>query len=454
MNAPGSLDLTMRTSTLRCLPPGAPVLVRAIAWGIALGGVLLGGWTPAHAESQIELQGTNPRTARRPVEAPGPAAKADAASAPKRPQFIDISKAEKPPARESLTPPPAVAAKPQSERSSIAADLQRALDQQEKAAAKRQVPSATRNRTPERPVMPIPSRVTTARPASRISPDDEVAADEEFLKARARALGLPSGAPQPGIKRVASTPAAKPAALAEAQGHAKAAGVHTEAHWGYEGATGPEVWGKLKPEFNLCAIGRRQSPIHIRDEGTITGPAEPLAPAYSPSGGSVVNNGHTIQVDVAGDNTLTVRGSTYKLLQFHFHHPAEERINHKGFSMVVHLVHRNDQGQLAVVAVLIDPGEANPFIDQVWTYMPLDVNDRVPIPANALQMAQVFPKDMRYFQFLGSLTTPPCTEGVLWMVLKAPVTASREQIRFFSRIFPNNARPVQPQHDRVVREAQ
>lgn len=424
-------------------------------------------------QNQVDLMGSPRivRQAREPASAPRASA-SQAASAPSRPQFIDISKAEKPPSRESLTPPPTSAVAPVAAtraasaatapkaaatdttgkkgaaRSNLASQIESALEAQESAARAK---SGSRSRVAERPVMPVPNQATPPRATVRTEVHDEVAADEAFLKARARALGIPAGASQPGV-RTAAAKAPTSAVHLASSGASKDA--HKDGHWAYEGATGPEFWGKLKPEFNLCAIGRRQSPIHIRDEGTITGPAEPLMPAYSPSSGSVVNNGHTIQVDVVGDNTLTVRGSTYKLLQFHFHHPAEERVNHKGFSMVAHLVHRNDQGQLAVVAVLIDPGEANPFLDKVWTYMPLDANDRVPLPPDALQIAQLFPKDMRYFQFLGSLTTPPCTEGVLWMVLKSPVTASREQIRFFSHIFPNNARPVQPQYDRVVREAQ
>lgn len=167
-----------------------------------------------------------------------------------------------------------------------------------------------------------------------------------------------------------------------------------------------------------------------------------------------MNNGHTIQVDVAGDNSITVRGTNYRLLQFHFHHPSEERVNYRSFSMVAHLVHRNAEGQLAVVAVLLDPGEANPLINKVWTYMPLDTNDRVRMPAGLLNLNELLPRDQRYYQFIGSLTTPPCTEGVLWMVLKQPVALSREQLRLFAQLFPNNARPVQPVNGRAVRDAQ
>jgi carbonic anhydrase len=159
-------------------------------------------------------------------------------------------------------------------------------------------------------------------------------------------------------------------------------------------------------------------------------------------------------VDVQGDNSITVRGSNYRLLQFHFHTPSEEQINFKRFPMVAHLVHKNNEGQLAVVAVLLDDGAANPAIDKVWTYMPLDTNDRVRMPQGLLNPSELLPTDQRYYQFMGSLTTPPCTEGVLWMVMKQPVTISKAQYKLFTQLYPANARPVQPLNGRPVREAQ
>ena len=265
-------------------------------------------------------------------------------------------------------------------------------------------------------------------------------------------LRVPPGViPNPAaVRQEALRARAAAAAAAAAAGDKHGA----EVHWSYEGAGGPQNWGRLKPEFNVCAIGRRQSPINIEETSTLRGPAEPIQFGYVPSGGSVVNNGHTIQVDVVGENTLTVRDTPFKLLQFHFHHPSEERVNHRGFAMVAHLVHRSAEGQLAVLAVLLDPGEANPLIHKVWTHMPLDAGDRVRLPPGLLNLNELLPQDQRYYQFFGSLTTPPCTEGVLWLVLKQPVAISREQLRLFSQMFPNNARPVQPVNGRPVRDAQ
>lgn len=250
-------------------------------------------------------------------------------------------------------------------------------------------------------------------------------------------------------KAAAMTGHEVPAAAGAASAHAGG-----EVHWSYDGENGPQAWGKLKPDFNVCAIGKRQSPINIEDATTLQGPAEPLQFNYQPSSGTVVNNGHTIQVDLYGENSVTVRGSTYKLVQFHFHTPSEEQINYKSFAMVAHLVHKNAEGQLAVVAVLLDPGVTNALINKVWTYMPLDTNDRVRIPTGLIDMNELLPKDQRYYQFMGSLTTPPCTEGVLWMVMKQSTPVSKEQIRLFSQLFPRNARPVQPLNGRAVRDAQ
>ncbi|MGM9427026.1 carbonic anhydrase [Hydrogenophaga sp. MI9] len=264
---------------------------------------------------------------------------------------------------------------------------------------------------------------------------------------RVAAASTGHGAATPGNSREYIR--AKAAALA---GHGAAPGGGHEAHWDYEGENGPERWGQMKSDFATCAVGNRQSPIHIQTGDAVPGPAEPIEFHYGPSGGSVVNNGHTIQVDVAGHNYIKVRGTAYKLLQFHFHHPAEEKVNYKGFAMVAHLVHKNEAGQLAVVAVLLDVGANNSFIQKVWTRMPLDTNDRVQLPDDLLNLNELLPTDQRYYQFMGSLTTPPCTEGVLWQVIKQPVTLGPDQLKLFTKLFPMNARPVQAINGRLVRE--
>ncbi|MDD5029613.1 MAG: carbonic anhydrase family protein [Rhodoferax sp.] len=263
-------------------------------------------------------------------------------------------------------------------------------------------------------------------------------ASRNYIRAKAAAL---AGHEQPTADDDHAAPA-----------HGTAA--HSGAHWSYSGATGPQAWGQLQPEFGACATGKRQSPINIEDSNTLQGPAEPLLFNYTPSNASVVNNGHTVQVEVQGSNTLTVRGNNYALVQVHFHSPSEEQINFRPYAMVAHLVHKSAEGQLAVVAVLLDVGQTNALIDTVWTYMPLDVEDRVRMPAGLLDLKGLLPQDQRYYQFLGSLTTPPCTEGVLWLVLKQPTQISAAQLRLFQQLYPNNARPVQPVNNRPVRSAQ
>ena len=303
----------------------------------------------------------------------------------------------------------------------------------------------------EKKYITLPAPAHAAEPAKPMTAQTGHGNEKAVMTAQAHATPVVN--PQTSRQYIK----AKAAAMS---GHAAAptaaAGAHGggEVHWTYEGENGPAAWGQLKPEFNVCAIGKRQSPINIEDNTTLTGPAEPLQFDYRPSDGTVVNNGHTIQVDISGDNSLTVRGSNYRLLQLHFHTPSEERVNYRSYAMVAHLVHKNAEGLLAVVAVLLDPGSANTMIEKVWTYMPLDAGDRVRMPLGLLDVNELLPKDQRYYQFFGSLTTPPCTEGVLWNVIKQPTQVSREQVRLFAQIFPNNARPVQALNGRAVRNAQ
>ena len=333
---------------------------------------------------------------------------------------------------------------PAPEEKEIAVDIKAAL--KDKLIDKKSLTLVIKDKVPAKTAAATEhaTPVTTHVPAAVHAP---ALAARQVAPAHA-AVAVNPRASRDYIKAKAAAMTGHEAPAAGAEGHGG------EVHWAYAGENGPQAWGKLKPEFNVCAIGKRQSPINIEDSGTLQGPAEPLQFSYTASSGTVVNNGHTIQVDLYGDNTLTVRNSVYKLLQFHFHTPSEEQVNYRNYAMVAHLVHKNNEGQLAVVAVLLDPGVANALITKVWTYMPLDTSDRVRMPTGLIDMNELLPKDQRYYQFIGSLTTPPCTEGVLWMVLKQPTPLSREQIRLFQQLFPNNARPVQPVNGRAVREAQ
>jgi len=222
-------------------------------------------------------------------------------------------------------------------------------------------------------------------------------------------------------------------------------------HWSYDGEAGPAAWAQLKPEYAQCAIGKRQSPIDIRDGIVVQ--LDAVKFDYRPSGFSVVDNGHTVQVNVAPGNSIEVLGRRYDLVQFHFHRPSEERINGRQFDMVVHLVHKDADGRLAVVAVLLERGAAQSVVQSVWNNLPLEQNEPVAAPS-AIDLNQLLPDDRRYYTYMGSLTTPPCSEGVLWMVMKKPVPIAAEQINVFAKLYPMNARPLQAASGRLIKESQ
>jgi carbonic anhydrase len=244
--------------------------------------------------------------------------------------------------------------------------------------------------------------------------------------------------------RAAPRPAARPSS-----GHA-AALAHATIHWGYEGAGAPENWARLSSEYALCGTGQRQSPIDIRDGIRVD--LEPIQFDYRPSRFRVIDNGHTVQVTLPG-GTLSLLGKSYQLIQFHFHRPSEERVDGKAFDMVAHLVHRADDGKLAVLAVLLERGDENPFVQTVWNNLPLEKNMEVAPPSLTLDPLQLLPENRNYYTYMGSLTTPPCSEDVLWLVLKQPQSISAEQLAIFARLYKNNARPVQPGAGRLIKES-
>lgn len=221
-------------------------------------------------------------------------------------------------------------------------------------------------------------------------------------------------------------------------------------HWSYEGESGPAHWGKLNTAWAKCGTGSRQSPIDIRDGIRVE--LEPIAFDYKPSSFSVVDNGHTVQVTLSGGNYITVGGRMFELQQFHFHRPSEERVNGRGFEMVVHLVHRDAEGKLGVIAVLIERGRAQQLIQTVWNNLPLEKLESAS-PTIVIDVSDLLPRRRDYYTFMGSLTTPPCTEGVLWMVMKEPIQASTDQMALFARLYPLNARPVQASSGRVIKES-
>jgi len=219
-------------------------------------------------------------------------------------------------------------------------------------------------------------------------------------------------------------------------------------HWSYSGAGGPEHWTRLDPQFAACNLGKYESPIDIRNAKVTQLPALVFNYAATPT--SVVDNGHTVMVTYAPGSTLTVGDKKYQLQQFHFHHPSEEAIHGKRADMVVHLVHADADGHLAVVAVLLKQGAANPVLAQIKSKVATEKEHPVALAERSLDAKYLLPTSLGYYTFPGSLTTPPCTEGVTWYVLKAPVEIAAEQLAWFAKLYPSNARPLQPLHDRAV----
>jgi len=220
--------------------------------------------------------------------------------------------------------------------------------------------------------------------------------------------------------------------------------------WSYEGQGGAVNWGRLKPEYATCATGQRQSPIDLRDGIAVD--LEPIQFAYSPASFRVVDSGRNLQVAIYGGG-FSLLGRNFDLIRIQFHHPAEVTIDGKTFDMDAQLVHKSEDGKLAIVTVLLEQGDENPLVQTVLNNLPLEKGGEVAPPGQSLDVNRVLPVNRRYFTFMGSLTTPPCTEDVLWLVLRQPQQISPEQLLIFQRLYKPNARPVQPGFGRIIKES-
>jgi|HubBroStandDraft_6_1064221.scaffolds.fasta_scaffold24299_2 carbonic anhydrase len=239
-------------------------------------------------------------------------------------------------------------------------------------------------------------------------------------------------------------------AIAAETAHAATAPAHPP-HWSYEGTTGPAHWGELSPDFKVCQLGMEQTPIDL--SGSLKGElAGRLDINYKPLPLRIVNNGHTIQVNAEPGSTCTIGNTRYELLQFHFHHPSEHLLSGKPFDLEGHFVHRASTGDFAVLGVFIKPGARNAALQPIWDAMPqTEAPERN--AGGSFDASALLPKESGYFRYMGSLTTPPCSEGLTWTVFREPIEASPEQIRQFASLFPNNARPVQGRNRRFLIEA-
>lgn len=262
----------------------------------------------------------------------------------------------------------------------------------------------------------------------------------------------------PPLTALALTAATALAALLPATGScAETAAAHHDkhpAHWTYSGTTGPAKWATVDEKFGTCAMGHTQSPIDIRTADVQAAALPAINFDYKPTPLKVIDNGHTVQVNIAPGSSITVGDTRYDLLQFHFHKPSEERLNGKAYPLVVHLVHKSEAGKLAVVAVLLDKGARQPLIQAVFDNLPKAKEQETAVPGLGIDLNGLLPENRAYYSFAGSLTTPPCSEGVSWFVLKTPVQVSAEQIARFGRAYAMNARPVQPLNGRVVQASE
>jgi carbonic anhydrase len=231
-------------------------------------------------------------------------------------------------------------------------------------------------------------------------------------------------------------------------GYAVAGEHEGHAHWGYTGDGGPEHWAELSPDYSACGKGKNQTPIDIRD--AVDAKLEPIKFNYATDVVDVLNNGHTVQANMTPGSSITVDGIEFQLKQFHFHTPSENIVNGKPFAMEMHLVHADKDGNLAVVGVMFKEGAKNEALAHLWKNMPHNVDEHS-TPDGKVNPSSLLPKSHHYYRFTGSLTTPPCSEGVRWLVMKDSLSAAKSQMEEFTKaVHGEDARPVQPLGARLI----
>jgi len=225
---------------------------------------------------------------------------------------------------------------------------------------------------------------------------------------------------------------------------------HAEVHWTYTGETGPDRWGALQAEWSPCG-GAGQSPVDIDHTAKSEATDHPvLQILHRPHVADEVNNGHTIQVNYTQGDTLRLGSDVYALKQYHFHAPSEHTVRGKRYPMEMHLVHQADDGRLAVIGVFIEQGAHNKAFDPIWSNLPRTAGGESHLDNVTVDVDQLLPRKSAVYRYDGSLTTPPCSEGVKWMVMATPIQLSAEQIGAFRGVIDGNSRPVQALNGRVV----
>ena len=234
-----------------------------------------------------------------------------------------------------------------------------------------------------------------------------------------------------------------------AETRAAATATQEPVHWTYSGESGPEQWGTLSPEFAVCESGTNQSPVNLANATRTDLPD--LQFNYEATPLAIGNKGHTVQVDYQPGSSIAVNDTTYELLQFHFHTPAEHRLQGKELPAELHLVHRGPGGELAVVGVLVERGDQNAAITPVWNHLPKAPGQEQQVASVRINAEDLLPSARQHYRYAGSLTTPPCTEGVKWFVLDEPIELSAEQIDALRSAIGTSNRPVQPLGNRELR---
>lgn len=298
------------------------------------------------------------------------------------------------------------------------------------------------------------SGAIAATPAAAPMPPAARAPASPIESAAPARLPAPSPAPQPPVAVARSEtprPAVAPSLTTLSPTARAALAAMTEPKWGYDGDTGPEHWAKMRPDWRICSEGNRQSPVDLREGVAVD--LEPVRFDYRSTRFRVVDTGTTLQVNVGEGMGIEVRGRRYELTHFTLHRPSEERVGGRAADMSVHFHHRDAEGRMAVVGVMLEHGgPPNPLLQTIWNNLPLEKGSGY-MPAASIDLGGFMPANPAHFLYMGSLVTPPCTEGVLWVVMKTPVLVSDEQLGIFSRLYPRNSRPIQPANGRLILES-
>jgi carbonic anhydrase len=224
------------------------------------------------------------------------------------------------------------------------------------------------------------------------------------------------------------------------------------ADWNYYGRKGPSNWGHLDPAYSACAKGKLQSPIDIRG-AKLNKALTPIEFHYISGPVTLLNTGHTIRVNVTPGSYILAGGARYDLVEFHFHHPAEDLVEGKLSDMVIDLVHKDAAGELAIISVRLNEGRVNGSLAALWPSLPRNPGASTTVQ-DVFNPLGLLPGDRSYWTYMGSITVPPCTEGVRWFAMQIPTELAQDQLEAFGRLYPDNARPVQATRGRKIEASQ